>query len=433
MIIDFSVKNFLSFKDAQKISFVASNHIKKLPGNVIDPKLPGELSNLRLLKALALYGPNAAGKSNVLNALSFFKSLVTDSATKTTEGDEIPVEPFALDSACENEPSEFMLRFIVGGIRYHYALALNKKRVLFESLSAFPLGREQVWFAREWDEEAGKYTWGPERPTGYVRNTEREKLTRSNALYLSKAAELNDELLAPVFLFFKKDFHFIDQSSVIGGAGPGFTGRTMIKDEKKKSQIHQMMRHADLGLSNSQVREVEYKREELPPDTPKDILDEIIGKKHISVKLGHKGHDGREFFTIDWDNESDGTIKYFSLVGPWLDIMENGYCVGIDEIETSLHPFMVMELLKLFFNKESNSSAQLLFTAHNPLLLDQTLFRSDQTWFADKDDEGATHIYPLSDFKIREDESLLKGYMVGRYGAVPFIPNGLLGKDADAK
>jgi hypothetical protein len=434
MIIDFSVKNFLSFKDTQKISFVASNYDKDtLPENLIDPKISGELEDLRLLKGLAIYGANAAGKSNVLSAMGFLKHLVTYSATKTNEGDEIPVAPFALDLACENEPCEFLIRFVVGGVRYHFSLALNKQRILFESLSAFPKGREQVWYAREWDEEQKNYSWEPERPTGYNRDPVSEKKTRSNALYLSTAVNLNDEQLAPVYLFFKDKFHFLRQNSERYGQTPDFTARLMQNNEEMKKLILQMMKGADLGLLSAHIKEVEFKTEGFLPDTPKEILDKYIGKKYTSVRLSHKGHDGREFSTIDWDDESDGTKKYFSLIGRWLDMMVSGYCVGIDEIETSLHPMMVVELLRFFFASKSDNTPQIIFTTHNPLLLDQTLLRRDQIWFADKDDEGATLLSPLTDYKPRKGESLVRGYMAGRYGAVPFIPGGLFGKDDDAQ
>ena len=150
--------------------------------------------------------------------------------------------------------------------------------------------------------------------------------------------------------------------------------------------------------------------------------------------MGHRGAEGREY-PLPWDEESSGTQKLFSLAGPWLDILKNGYVVGVDEIESSMHPLMVVELLRLVFDPERNRNcAQFLFTTHNPLLLDPTLLRRDQIWFADKDEEGATHLYPLTDYKPRKGESLARGYLAGRYGGVPFIPNGLLGKeDADGR
>jgi AAA15 family ATPase/GTPase len=145
----------------------------------------------------------------------------------------------------------------------------------------------------------------------------------------------------------------------------------------------------------------------------------------LEVKRNGLGADGKEF-PLPWNEESSGTQKFFALTGPWLDILENGYFASLDEIESSIHPSMVSALLKLFFARTSNQTgAQLLFTTHNPLLLDTDVIRRDQVWFADKDDEGATHLYPLTDYKPRNTESLVRGYMAGRYGAVPFIPNGL--------
>ena len=131
---------------------------------------------------------------------------------------------------------------------------------------------------------------------------------------------------------------------------------------------------------------------------------------------------------LEWEQESAGTRRFFALIGPWLDILENGYTVCIDEIETSLHPMMVRELLKLLFHEQGDGSgAQVIFTTHNPLFLDGTLLRRDQIWFTDKGEEGASRLYPLSDYQPRQEESLIRGYLAGRYGAVPFVPRGLLG------
>ena len=144
-------------------------------------------------------------------------------------------------------------------------------------------------------------------------------------------------------------------------------------------------------------------------------------------ELTHRSQAGTEV-ALPWDRESTGTHRFFALVGPWLDILEKGITVCIDELETSLHPLLVRELLRLLFSsKENASGAQLLFTTHNPLLLDATLLRRDQVWFTDKDDQGEGHLYPLTDYQPRKEESLVRGYLSGRYGAVPFLPDGLLG------
>jgi len=142
-------------------------------------------------------------------------------------------------------------------------------------------------------------------------------------------------------------------------------------------------------------------------------------------ELTHRGSGAAELM-LPWRSESAGTRRMFGLAGPWLDILSKGHKVCVDELESSMHPLMVRELLRLFFSATENPhGAQILFTTHNPLLLDATLLRRDQVWFTDKDAEGEAHLYPLTDYQPRKGESLVRGYLSGRYGAVPFIPTRL--------
>lgn len=433
MIIDFSVKNFRSFRDEQRISFVANNRDKSLPENLIDPRLAGkEFESLRLLKGLAVYGANAAGKSNVLHALRFLAHMVENSVTELDEGDPTGVEPFLLDEKTPNQPSEFLLRFVVEGIRYHFVLILNQQRVLFEALSAFPKGREQVWYERSWDDEKEAYEWEPARPTDYKRDPNLIKYTRGNALFLSTAVKLNDEQLKPLYLWFKDKMQFLRLNADFPPLSPGFTARQIMKDSNSRAAITRLLRHADIGVLSAKASERELQRDDLPTNMPQDLIERILKEKHLEITLGHQGNMGREF-PLEWNDESSGTQKFFALAGPWLDILKNGYWAGLDEIESSMHPSMVGALLRLVFSNRINPlGAQLLFTTHNPLLLDTQIMRRDQVWFADKDDEGMTHLYPLTDYKPRNKESLVRGYMAGRYGAVPFIPEGLLGENEEA-
>lgn len=432
MIIDFSVANFRSFRGEQRISFVASNQYKDLPENLIDPGLEGaEFKNLRLLKGLALYGANAAGKTNVLHALRFLAHMVEDSATDLDEGDPTGVEPFALAKDMGTEPSEFTLRFVVEGVRYHFVLVLNKERVLFESLSAFPKGREQVWYEREWNGETDTYAWSPARPTDYRRDPNRVKYTRANALYLSTAVKFNDEQLKPIYLWFKEKVCFLRLNAHFPPLSPRFTVKRVMEDANDRARITRLLQHADIGILSAKANERELTRGDLPMDMPEAVVEKILeNNKHFEITLGHRGAEGAEF-TLPWEEESSGTQQLFALAGPWLDILKNGYFAGLDEIESSMHPSMVSALLKLVFSANANpKGAQLLFTTHNPLLLDTEVMRRDQVWFADKDDEGGTHLYPLTDYKPRNKESLVRGYMSGRYGAIPFIPHGLLAETA---
>jgi uncharacterized protein len=434
VIIDFSVKNFRSFREEQRISFVASQQYKDLPVNLIDPGLEGRgFSDLRLLKGLAIYGANAAGKSNVLAALNYLQHMVEHSATALDEGDETGVEPFALDVESRNQPSEFVLRFVLSGVRYHLVLVLDRTRILFESLSAFPKGREQVWYERSWEEETKTYAWSPARPTDYRRDASRVSVTRENALYLSTAVKFNDEQLRPIYRWFKEKVHFLPLDAQAPRLSPGFTVKRMMTSANERARIVSLLQHADIGVLSASATERDLTRSELPDEIPESVAETILKhNKHLEITLGHRGGEGREF-PLPWEEESAGTQRFFALAGPWLDMLKNGYFVGLDEIESSMHPAMVTELLKLLFAKQSNEhGAQLLFTTHNPLLLDTEVMRRDQVWFADKDEEGATHLYPLTDYKPRNKESLVRGYLAGRYGAIPFIPNGLLNEPEEA-
>ena len=433
MIIDFSIKNFRSFREEQKISFVASNYDKDLPQNYVQTDLPG-LEGVKLLKAIALYGANAAGKSNVLMALAFLEQFVSNSATDLDEGDETGVEPFQFCSETPEEPAEFVLRFLVEGVRYHFALIVDRQRVLFESLSAFPEGNERIWYERSWDEDSESYEWSPKRPTGFKRDPNIVSYTRQNALFLSTAAKWNSEQLAPIYRWFKIHLRFLRVNSDFPALPPGHTAEYIQRGANQKNAVVRLLRHGDIGILSATTTEHEILRNQLPKDFPESVIEKVIKNKRLEVTLGHRGAEGREY-ALPWKDESSGTQKLFSLAGPWLEILEKGYVVGVDEIESSMHPNMVVELLRLVFSEMFNQQqAQFLFTTHNPLLLDPTLLRRDQVWFADKDDEGATHLYPLTDYSPRKGESLARGYLAGRYGAVPFIPNGLLGReDADGE
>lgn len=165
--------------------------------------------------------------------------------------------------------------------------------------------------------------------------------------------------------------------------------------------------------------------EDLPAEMPKHLKEEISrdldGKKLTSLFFMHLSSDKGEDVLLEFSEESAGTCKLFALAGPWLDVLDKGLVLFVDELDTSLHPHLVRFLLNLFHNPETNRhNAQLIFTTHDTTVLDQTLMRRDQVWFVEKDAENATRLYPLSDYKPRKGEALQKGYLYGRYGALPF-------------
>lgn len=435
MLLQFSVSNFRGLRELQTLNLAASGYDKSLPENAVSPDFPG-LKGKRWLKGAALYGANASGKTTIIEAMEALSGWVANSAKTTAPDEPIScIEPFALDPLASDEPTAFAIVFVKDGVRYEYRVAATRALVIHESLRAWPAGYEQVWFERDWNEDSQKHVFSPDNPTGLPRSRDIEQRTLRNMLYLSKAVAEARKEVEPVFRWLVRQFKFLDLSTR-SNLGGGFTLRQLDGDnDELKSKIIKALRHADIGIVDALAIEG------TPPN--KEVLEilktvnpevlEALNKKDnkharfLQPQLLHRGPQNTPV-PLDWDRESAGTHRLFSLIGPWLDILKEGYTVCIDEIETSMHPIMVRELLKLFFSeKENTGGAQIIFTTHNPLLLDSTLMRRDQVWFTDKDDEGAVHLYPLSDYKPRGGESLIRGYMAGRYGAVPFVPRGLLG------
>ncbi len=417
MLIEFSVTNYRSFLTPQSLTLTANTATELHEENsFISP-----VSNLpSLLRSAVVYGPNAAGKSNLVLAIAFMKKFVLSSAKESQEGEKIGATPFLFNRQSSQKPSEFEVLFIQDGIRYQYGFAANSERVTGEWLFAYPESRAQKWFERNYDPETQKDIWyfGP-KFTGHRKVW--QEATRSNALFLSTAIQLNNEQLKPVFNWFDKTLVVLGERESIA---PVFSTGECEEAEKKK-KILKFMNAADLSITDILLEKKEFSMEDLPPDMPQSIKEEIArdlkGKKLTRLLFMHPSSDNGEDVALDFDEESAGTRKLFTLAGPWLDVLDKGLVFFMDELDTSLHPFLVRFLLSLLHNPETNRhNAQLIFATHDTTVLDQTLLRRDQVWFVEKDADNATRLYPLSDYKPRKGEALQKGYLYGRYGALPF-------------
>ncbi len=417
MLIEFSVTNYRSFLTTQSLTLTANTATELQEEN----SFVSPVSNLpRLLRSSVVYGPNAAGKSNLIQAIAFMKRFVLLSAKESQEGEKIDATPFLFNRQSSRNSSEFEVMFIQDGIRYQYGFAVNSERVTGEWLFAYPEGRAQKWFERNFDPTTQKDIWyfGP-KFTG--RRKVWQEATRSNALFLSTAIQLNNEQLKPIFNWFDHKLHVIGQGENIS---PGFSADECEKEEKKR-KILKFMNAADPSITDIFLEKKEFSTKDLPAEMPQSLKEEISkefdGKKLTSLFFMHPSSDTEEDVALEFDEESAGTRKLFALAGPWLDVLNNGLVLFADELDTSLHPLLVRFLLNLFHNPETNRhNAQLVFTTHDTTVLDQTLMRRDQVWFVEKDAENATRLYPLSDYKPRKGEALQKGYLYGRYGALPF-------------
>lgn len=412
MLIEFSVSNFRSIKDSATLSMVASAANEFEGTNILQ-----SANNVRVLASAAVYGPNASGKSSLLLAIEAMRSIVVGQRQR---GDEIEVEPYLFDIATANSETEFEVTFFVEGVRYQYGFAATKKKVISEWLYAFPKGRAQTWIARDWVEKAQKYETSISEKVSGTRSVW-IKATRENALLLSTAVQLNCRHFYPVFDWFQKKLRVIKSHE----SYPGYTGE-VCSDRNKKDRVLKLLKSADFDIEDVHVEKKRFDPSTLPEDMPEYMVEELKerlkDKDLISIKTVHSVSGGN-LATIDLEEESDGTQRFFGLIGPWIDILESGKVIFVDELHGSLHPLLVKRLVQMFHNPKLNRyGAQLIFTTHDTAILSQDVFRRDQIWFTEKKIDGSTKLYPLTDFSPRKGaEDIRTNYLDGRYGALPYF------------
>jgi hypothetical protein len=426
MLIEFSVSNFRSIRTRQTLSMVAGPD-SELQWNVLSRNGDG----LRLLRSAVIYGPNAAGKSNLVRALGTLRQLVENSAIGVQEGQRINVSPFLFSKESAEQPSEFEIIFIADdGIRYHYYSAVSPERVFREWLVAYPRGRAQRWFEREYVPESDHYKWwfGPNFKGERIERKVWQDFTRANALFFSTAIQLNNAQLKPAFTWVTQRLIVLAPGVVFNP----FLSLDLLRQDGGHEQIMRFMRAADIGIDRLELRE-----EDLLPSSSKDVLPpgavrinfEIgvpLGappppQKRFRVLAWHKRSDSTDEVPLDINDESDGTQKLFEFIGGWLRALSLGATLFVDELDRSLHPYMTRFLVGLFHSRSNDKGGQLVFTTHDTTLLDLDLLRRDQIWFVEKDEQGSTRLYSLLEYSPRKHEALERGYLRGRYGAVPFI------------
>ncbi|MBZ7957903.1 ATP/GTP-binding protein [Campylobacter sp. LH-2024] len=422
MLIEFRVKNFLSIQDEQVLSMVASKD-----DTFFDSHTNGD-KKLALLKSSVIYGANASGKTNIIKALQTMKTIVISSANKQ-RGDKLPITPFLLGDE-DDKPTKFEIIFIQDNIKYQYGFILNSEKILEEWLLVFgESNRAQKWFERIYKEKEREYDYSFGAKFLGSKQLWAES-TRDNALFLSVAIQLNNEQLKPVFDFFNL------RLQVKGTKGWDNGGSITIDVYKKnKELVKNFFKIADLDIEDIKIEISDIDENSFPPNLqnlPQELKENIIKKfksieffkntkivedisfTHLSQKKQVK------FFNIN--DESQGTQKFFDIIGVWIDSLKKGNILIFDELNTHLHPLMTKFLVSLFHNENLNkANAQLIFTTHETSILNQDIFRRDQVWFCEKQNK-ATKLYPLSDFKVRKDKTNLENdYLLGRFGALPYF------------
>lgn len=421
-LLRFRVANHRSLRDEQELSFVASSFAKD------DPRLlhPKGLDDA-VLPVCAMYGANASGKSNVMHALAFMRHAVVSSHRLWDPTGGIPNDPFVLADK-PLKASAFIIDVILHGVRYEYGFELDSHSVLEEWLHAWPNGRKQEWFSREKSDFTFNRSLRGENKTI-------ESLTRTNSLFLSAAAQNNHEQLTPLFQWFST-YLLGGGNSVFSAAGvrqaspserahrqlPWWkqfaTSAPSKSVEKLRAQVTTLLRAADLGIEDFRVS-----KEDLDDEEPTKDLDSR-GRRRQLLSFAHRA--GDRLAWLDLNDESTGTQSVVGLIPSLVSLLTRGGVLLIDELNT-LHPMLTLAILQIFQDPERNPrGAQLFFNTHDStllgnLLVDPAPLRRDQIWFTEKDKDGATHLYPLTDYAPRAAENLERGYLQGRYGAVPFL------------
>jgi hypothetical protein len=423
MLIEFTTKNFRSFRDETKLSMIATADKDNLD-NIISM----DKNKLKLLKSAVVYGSNGSGKSNLIKALNAMQSIVL-SSSKEQRGDEIKdIDFFAFDIKDKKLPTLFEVIFIVDNIRYQYGFSATKTKIYEEWLYSFPKAAKRTWFTRFLNEESDSYEW--EYTDGKYLNANKDKMklyietTRDNELFLSKIIQLNNKEAIPVFDWFKTE---LKCAGIEGWNDGESVTLDFLKSEDKKNLILGLMN--DMGIQVNDIKTKEEKfdisklnlEDEMPDELKQKIVHDLSDRSFVETKFLRKLKD-EKMVALNLAEESDGTQKIFSLLGPFLDALEKGYVVVMDELHNSLHPLLLKYLVSLFHNKDINTkNAQLIFTTHETEILNQDIFRRDQIWFCDKDATFASELIPLTDYKPRKSEKLSKGYLIGRYGGIPIL------------
>lgn len=400
MLLEFTVGNFLSFKDKKTFSLEAGGIKTILPDNVV------QNGKYKVLRSAAIYGANSSGKSNFVKALDFMLNTIKNSS-KLNSIDKLGTKPFLLNTETENQPSYFEILFTEEDTRYRYGFELDNDKIHSEWLFLLEANskKEVPYFVRELEGIGVADIF--EEAKGL------ESKTRDNGLFISLVDQFNSLISKNVMYNASKVrvLSGIDHKSAISMTS------VLYHDKEDRHAIESFINNLNLGFDSFKLE---------------NDINNSFGKR---IKTIHKKYNNKgEFISnleFDLNNqESSGTNKLFDLSGHIIFSIMYGKILIIDELDSKLHPILTQEIIKLFNNPETNpKNAQLIFTTHDTNLLGANLFRRDQIWFTEKDEVEATDMYSLLEFKdsdgksVRNDRSFEADYIRGRYGAIPYISN----------
>lgn len=425
MLIEFRFGNYRSFRDEAILSMEATG-LGRFKSSLIS------YNSLNLLPAVAIYGKNGGGKSNVIRAFWLAVQFIKNAQRTQYEDAEIPVRPFLLNDYSKDAPTFFEFTYVLDKVKYIYGFSATKEKVFSEYLYHSPKGQKAMVFARTNQE----FTFTEEKAKRKLIS----EAVAPNQLFFSVACTMNDAACVSAmkwfreYVFFSRDYTDIPKQLL-----------SYSNDKNMLAAISDYAKAADLGIEKMdfEFKDAEIDNLETIIDMPENMKSALsafmqalkensnsseisLQKNEVKATSYHKGvnKDGEKLsFALGLADESDGTRKLMSIAPAIESVLNKGGLVLVDELEKELHPMLVNYIVAKFQSKNANpNAAQIVFTTHNTELLNMELLRKDQLYFADKSrKDGASELYSISDFSTKTADNIRKGYLAGKYGATPDI------------
>ncbi len=442
MLVRFTIENIFSFGERKEFNMLPYPRLGTLKSHRYN------IMDFEILKMASIYGANGAGKSNLVKALFYLQRLVI------TKG--IPLR--LRDSQFKFQPKHsvksqiFAIEFIQDNIPFYYGIEIFNGLIKTEELYKSGLGKkkDELIFERKTNEK-GITTiqflddFENDEKSQLLKSIIIEELVKPNESVLKVLSNRNNKFITDI----KKAFTWFDDTLqvITPDSKPTDLARRLDKDTEFKQYAEDLMCSFNIGISSLKSEKKDIKEflgedheDELETwierveNSPNNMIrlnsrsgDELIMVKEegkiwvYMLKVGHVGKDKLSVL-FDLGEESDGTIRLLDFVPAFRDVISFPKVFIIDEIERSIHPLLIKELIRKY-SLDDNTKGQLIFTTHESNLLDQKIFRQDEIWFVEKDNNGSTDLYSLSDFKEHKTIDIRKGYLNGRYGSIPFLAN----------
>lgn len=428
MLIKFKTSNYRSFRDEAVLSMIASG-LKEYKDSLIP------YGAKKVLPAVAIYGKNGGGKSNLIRAFWLGIQFVRNAQRTQHEKASIPVQPFSLNDFSQNEPTSFEYTYIQEGIKYVYGFSATRAKIVTEYLYHSPKGQRATIFKRD----GQKFLFPVD--TEKKRKELISEAVASNQLYFAVSCTMNYQPCIAAMKWFResvvfsRDYTDIPNQIIEHSEDPGMLKAIVSAAQKADLGIQDIK----FEISNKELS----KYDKLPDNLPNDIKtalqnlmkalssapNEAESKLHVSelkvtsLHYGMSKTGDTKYYSLELADESDGTKHLMALAPAIEKTLASGGTLIVDELEKEMHPLLVEDIVSRYQSKDINKTgAQIIFTTHNTELLNMEVLRRDQVYLVDKNKKtGASELYCITDFSPHPDENIHKGYLVGKYGATPIL------------